>query len=426
MSDFKNLRKIGVLLRPKTPSLKSAYDEFVAVAGAFGIDVILEKNSAEMISAEVAFDFDEMCEKCDILASIGGDGTLISLMRKSFWFDKPIFGVNMGRLGFLTSIKIDELSAFLQNLKNGECDLRAHLMLGGEILENVENLENLEILETPHTASLTDSANRTKNAESQNLKIDSSLVTLAQNDKKIVESVLLRHCEARSAEAIQKNNNMDGCFASLANSANCHDFATQNLAMTENKRARFCDSHKNKESNTQNTHPLAPSAREGEQITDSAPNPQSAQSTKILRCVNEFLITKQNISGMICIKAHIDGRYFNTYRCDGLIIGTPTGSSAYNISAGGSIVYPYNRNILLTPICAHSLTQKPLVLSDEFALEFSIIEGSAKIIIDGQEVFDFPRGASFRVKVLQKNSHLIYGKNRDYFAILREKFGWGD
>ncbi|MGX2982597.1 NAD(+)/NADH kinase [Helicobacter sp. 23-1045] len=330
MSD---LKRIGVLLRPKTPSLKSAYDEFVAVAGAFGIEVILEKNSAEMIGAEVAFDFDEMCEKCDILASIGGDGTLISLMRKSFEFDKPIFGVNMGRLGFLTSIKIDELSTFLQNLKNGEFDLRAHLMLGGEILENVENVENLENLETPHTSrtsSLRDSANETKNAES------------------------------------------------TANSA------------------------------------------------DSAPNHQNTQSAKILRCVNEFLITKQNISGMICIKAHIDGRYFNTYRCDGLIIGTPTGSSAYNISAGGSIVYPYNRNILLTPICAHSLTQKPLVLSDEFALEFSIIEGSAKIIIDGQEVFDFPRGASFRVRVLQKNSHLIYGKNRDYFAILREKFGWGD
>ena len=165
----------------------------------------------------------------------------------------------------------------------------------------------------------------------------------------------------------------------------------------------------------------------GEIISESnSTNPNAPQNPQTLRCVNEFLITKQNISGMISIEAKINGKYFNTYRADGLIIGTPTGSSAYNISAGGPIVYPYNRNILLTPVCAHSLTQKPLILNDEFSLEFAVSEGRAKIIIDGQDIIDFPQGAKFCVSILDKNAHLIYDKARDYFAVLREKFGWGN
>lgn len=279
-----NFKTMGVILRPNTPNIKDSYLNFKHIANSLDIDVILESSSAKMIGLDSAIDFYKMCELSDVLVSIGGDGTLISLMRQSFSYNKPIFGVNMGRLGFLTSIKIDETKAFLQKIKGNDYVCCLHLLLGGEIL--------------------------------------------GKNPRKLC-------------------------------------------------------------------------------------------------CVNEFLISKQNVSGMISIKAEIDGRYFNTYRSDGLIIGTPTGSSAYNISAGGSIVYPYNRNILLTPVCAHSLTQKPLVLNDEFTLEFSVTEGNAKIIIDGQDIIDFNNDDTFKVKVLTKSATLIYDKNRDYFAILREKFGWG-
>ena len=287
--------KIGVFLRPNTPTLKDSFALFVRIANDFGIEIALEANSAEMIGESNGIRFAELCAWSDVLVSIGGDGTLISLIRHSIDFNKPIFGVNMGRVGFLTAIQIDELSDFLSKLKRGDFALYSHLLLKGEIIS---------------------------------------------------------------------------------------------------------------ESNS--TNPNAPQ------------NPQT------LRCVNEFLITKQNISGMISIEAKINGKYFNTYRADGLILGTPTGSSAYNISAGGPIVYPYNRNILLTPVCAHSLTQKPLILNDEFSLEFAVSEGRAKIIIDGQDIIDFPQGAKFCVSILDKNAHLIYDKARDYFAVLREKFGWGD
>ena len=285
-----NINKIGVLLRPNTPTLKDSFALFVRIANDFGIETRIESKSAEMIGENNSIRFAELCAWSDVLVSIGGDGTLISLIRHSIDFNKPIFGVNMGRVGFLTSIQIDELGDFLSKLKNGDFALYSHLLLKGEIVSEFANLQN----------------------------------------------------------------------------------------------------------------------------------PQT------LRCVNEFLISKQNVSGMISIEAKINGKYFNTYRADGLIIGTPTGSSAYNISAGGPIVYPYNRNILLTPVCAHSLTQKPLILNDEFSLEFAVSEGNAKIIIDGQDIIDFPQGAKFCVSILDKNAHLIYDKARDYFAVLREKFGWGD
>lgn len=296
----REINKIGVLLRPNTPTIQSPFAFFRQSAQNFGFEVRLESKSATMINENDGVDFTALCMWSDILVSIGGDGTLISLIRNAIDYGKPIFGVNMGHLGFLTSITISELSEFLQNLKNGDYTLYSHLLLRGEIVR--------DSLPKSHSAK-------------------------------------------------------------------------------------------------------------GEHIR---------QSPQILRCVNEFLISKQNVSGMISIEAKINGKYFNTYRADGLIIGTPTGSSAYNISAGGPIVYPYNRNILLTPVCAHSLTQKPLILNDEFNLEFSILEGSAKIIIDGQDIIDFADGAKFRISVLDKNAHLLYDRNRDYFEVLREKFGWGD
>lgn len=298
-----DIKKLGVILRPNTPNLKDSYFLFTKIAQSFGFEVILEANSAKMIGVDFGVDFSLMCEISDVLVSIGGDGTLISLMRHSIDYNKPIFGINMGRLGFLTSIKIDELEGFLCQLKNKQYSFCLHLLLSGEIFDS----------------------------KSTHKKLDS-------------------------------------------------------------RNQKFFDS----------------------------------KNTQKMCCVNEFLISKQNVSGMVSIRAEIDGRYFNTYRSDGLIIGTPTGSSAYNISAGGSIVYPYNRNVLLTPVCAHSLTQKPLILNDKFTLEFSVVEGEAKIIIDGQDIINFDSGKKFRVTVLEKSAMLIYDKNRDYFAILREKFGWGD
>ncbi|GAA7257920.1 NAD(+) kinase [Helicobacter pylori] len=142
-------------------------------------------------------------------------------------------------------------------------------------------------------------------------------------------------------------------------------------------------------------------------------------------CLNEVVISKKSLPTMVQIEARIDGKPLNCYRCDGLIVATPTGSTAYNISAGGSVVYPYCKNILLTPLAPHSLTQRAMVLSDEVELEFRVLEDS-KIIIDGQREFSFSPSQVLRVCFEEQYAHLIYPKQRDYFEVLREKFHWGE
>ena len=144
-----------------------------------------------------------------------------------------------------------------------------------------------------------------------------------------------------------------------------------------------------------------------------------------LFALNEFLISKQTLSGLIDIEAKINGWSFNTYFCDSLIVGTPTGSTAYNISVGGSVVYPHCKNILLTPVAAHSLTQRPLIVDSGVKLEFGVRE-RALLIIDGQESIDILPQDRILIQQSPQDAHLIYPKERNYFEILREKFKWGE
>lgn len=145
----------------------------------------------------------------------------------------------------------------------------------------------------------------------------------------------------------------------------------------------------------------------------------------ISHCLNEVVISKKSLPTMTQIEARIDGRPLNHYRCDGLIVSTPTGSTAYNISAGGSVVYPYCKNILLTPLAPHSLTQRAMVVSDGVKLEFEVLEDS-KIIVDGQREFSFTPNQVLRVCFEEQYAQLIYPNERDYFEVLREKFHWGE
>lgn len=284
--------KVGFFLRPNTPSLKTTFLNIKKLFQNENIEVFIENKSASMIALDSnelhsieSLNDNAMCKYCDILISIGGDGTLISVIRKFFNYSKPILGINTGNLGFLTSINISELDSFIHKLKNKDYVTRPQILLEGEI--------------------------------------------------------------------------------------------------------------------------------EGKKIF----------------CVNEFLLSKpnnsKNISSMIKIAARVDSIHFNTYISDGLIIGTPVGSTAYNISSGGAVVYPYSRNILLTPICAHSLTQRPLVLNDEFTLEFELESCEASIVVDGQEILPFKKGSVFSVKVSSHTFSIIYDANRNYFKVLREKFNWG-
>lgn len=281
------IHTLGVFLRPSTPELKAYFLEFQSLALGLGFRVILDSLSAGMIGMR-GLNFEELCCECDALISIGGDGTLISTARRSFAFGKPILGINMGHLGFLTDLQRDEVESFLPHLKMGNYNIANHIMLEGSI---------------------------------QNTKSD-----------------------------------------------NVSFFA-----------------------------------------------------------LNDIILTRLDEASMIYLKAYIDGEYFNSYYGDGLIVATPTGSTAYNISAGGAVVYPFSHNLLLTPICAHSLTQRPLILPSSFEIIVELgEEGRCNVVIDGQETKPLKFGEKIAIRVQNKGVKLIHNANWNYFKILKEKFHWGD
>jgi len=278
---------IGIVLRPSSPDLLDLFLRVKTAFESYEAKVYLDTNSAKMIGL-IGVDFERMCKDSDILVSIGGDGTLISLARRSYKYNKPIMGINAGNLGFLTDVKLNEIESFIEKYFNGEYRIDRRMMLKVEV-----------------------------------------------------------------------------------------------------------DGHK-------------------------------------YYAFNDIVFNKETISSMVdlrveaeCIHDNEKEKYWlNTYYGDGLIISTPTGSTAYNLSAGGPVVYPLTKSLILTPLCPHSLTQRPLILPSDFKL---IIDSKARVevILDGQEIVHL-YGSKAKIKIASKPAKLIHRVERNYFDVLREKLNWGE
>jgi len=285
---LKQIKTAGFILKPNDPEIKPLYEKIKAQFELRGISVLLAERSANMI-AEEGMDFVKMCEEVDFLVSLGGDGTLLSLVRRSYMFRKPVVGINAGNLGFLADITIEDVDVFLKQLLSGE------------------------------------------------YRID---------DRMMIEGYLIKK-----------------------------------------------DSGEKKE----------------------------------FFALNDVVITSPQPSKMVKVNASIDGERFNSYRGDGLIISTPTGSTAYNLAAGGPVVYPLTKAFILTPISAHSLTnQRPLVVPTDFDIELDTEEYEAIAMIDGQVRYDIEEGDILYIRGARRNAKLLHRKERNYFSILREKLHWGD
>jgi NAD+ kinase len=272
--------KAGFVLKPKnTISLKPVFLKIKNIFEKKGIEVLLDSVSAKAIGL-LGVEFDEMCKEADFLVALGGDGTLISLTRRAYKYDKPILGINAGNLGFLTDINPENIDDFLEKFLKGE------------------------------------------------YRIDERMVI------------------------------------------------------------------------------------------------EIDYQGKKLYAFNDVVISKDVISSMIHIKVDTNESFLNTYHGDGLIISTPTGSTAYNLSAGGPVVYPLTEGFILTPICPHSLTQRPLILPSDFELEIEVKENISKLIIDGQEIYDLKE--KIKLKKAEKPAKLIHRVERNYFEVLREKLNWGE
>ena len=139
---------------------------------------------------------------------------------------------------------------------------------------------------------------------------------------------------------------------------------------------------------------------------------------------NDVVLSRSKISHMSTVHAFVDGHLFNSYYGDGVIVSTPTGSTAYNISAGGPLVYPLTEALILTPICPHSLTQRPLVLPVDFEIALES-EDDTVVVIDGQDTYHMSEIDRVCVKIAKKSAQLIHSLDRDYFDVLKKKLRWG-
>lgn len=142
--------------------------------------------------------------------------------------------------------------------------------------------------------------------------------------------------------------------------------------------------------------------------------------------LNDAVVTSR-VARLIEIEARADGRLVSTYHADGLIVSTPTGSTAYSLSAGGPILLPGLDALVLAPICPHTLTQRPLVIPDSLVLEITVRAGApARLTIDGQEGVEIGEADTVRIRRSEHAVLLLVPPQRSRFDVLRAKLRWGE
>lgn len=145
------------------------------------------------------------------------------------------------------------------------------------------------------------------------------------------------------------------------------------------------------------------------------------------QALNDAVVTKAALSRILDFDLSVNGHFLGLYRADGLIVSTPTGSTAYSLAAGGPILYPVLQAFVLTPICPHMLTNRPLVLPDSVQLEldFSALEEQAYLTLDGQIGFELQRGDRITISRSPHRVQLVRPQEQTYYKVLRNKLRWG-
>ncbi|MEA2163275.1 MAG: kinase [Thermoanaerobaculia bacterium] len=146
------------------------------------------------------------------------------------------------------------------------------------------------------------------------------------------------------------------------------------------------------------------------------------------RVLNDATINKSALARIIEMRVSVGGEFVSAFRADGLIIATPTGSTAYNLSAGGPIIYPTMGAVVLTPICPHMLSNRPIVLPDNLEIEIGIATPNQEIFLtlDGQEGLPVAQNDKICISKSPDPVMLVRSSTSNYFDVLRTKLKWGE
>ncbi len=283
---------IGLLAKPSDDRLFDTLERLVGCLTRLGREVLLDQATLPdhaCLRGYPRATRDELGLRSDLVIAIGGDGTLIHAAHSLAAYDKPVLGINLGRLGFLVDISPDEMSGRIERIFKGEYLLEKRFLLRGEVLRHGEVFHSSDVF-------------------------------------------------------------------------------------------------------------------------------------------NDLVYKVRDTVRMIEFETHVDGKYLLTQRSDGMVISTPSGSTAYALSSGGPILTPGLEAVVLAPICPHTLSNRPIVVPSTSVIEIRATRHSranSLVSFDGQCMIDIEPEDTLRITRSSCSAQLIHPADYDYFHILRAKLHWG-
>ena len=285
---MQTIRTVGIISKPKIARAREIVCDLLTWLDKRGVQYRCDQLTAEYAGIPNFVSREELHNGIEMLIVLGGDGTLLSAVRVVAGHDIPIFAVNLGHLGFLTSIRVEELYPELERALGGEHRIGRRRMVDCEIV------------------------------------------------------------------------------------------------------------------------------RKGKTVASYS-------------ALNDVVIGKSELARMIDLDAHIDTHFVAAYKADGLIISTPTGSTAYSLSAGGPVIFPSVNALCITPICPHMLTNRPVIVPDSSVIHIlNHGEEGTYLTIDGQVGEPLSKGDRIVCRSSQKTIQLIRPPKSLFFDVLREKLKWGE
>jgi NAD+ kinase len=150
---------------------------------------------------------------------------------------------------------------------------------------------------------------------------------------------------------------------------------------------------------------------------------ENGRDVQTFTALNDIVVHGAGFSRMVRLRTEVDGKLMREYRADGIIVATPTGSTAYSLSAGGPLLAPTVRAIILTPLSPHTMSIRPLVVDADQTVGISVVAGRSTIVVtvDGQDGCELEEGQHMEIKQSRRFTHLVVPEDYDFFALLREK-----